>query len=65
MIKRKFGDSIRSKGDTAMRNEALCKILAHNLCCLISAWYELGIGPDFGTGETKMPRNVLPMIRPG
>jgi transposase len=64
MIKRKFGDSIRSKGDTAMRNEALCKILAHNLCCLISAWYELGIEPDFGTEEMKQPRDVLPMVRP-
>ena len=45
MIKRKFGDSLRSKTDTAMKNETLCKILAHNLCCCISAWYELGIEP--------------------
>ena len=45
MIKRKFGDSLRSKTDTAMKNEALCKVLAHNLCCVISAWYELGIEP--------------------
>ena len=46
MIKRKFGDSLRSKTDTAMKNEALCKVLAHNLCCVISAWYELGIEPN-------------------
>lgn len=45
MIKRKFGDSLRSKTDTAMKNEALAKIVAHNLCCCISAWYELGIEP--------------------
>jgi transposase len=45
MIKAKFGDSIRSKTDVAMKNEALCKILCHNLCCLISAMYELGIDP--------------------
>lgn len=45
MIKRKFGDSIRSKTDIAMRNELLCKVLAHNICCLISAMYELGIEP--------------------
>ena len=31
MIKRKFGDSVRAKTDTAMRNEALCKILCHNI----------------------------------
>src|SRR5207253_8941698 len=30
MIKRKFGDSLRSKTDVAMVNEALCKILCHN-----------------------------------
>jgi transposase len=29
-IKRKFGDSVRSKCDYAMVNEVLCKILAHN-----------------------------------
>jgi transposase len=47
MIKAKFGDSVRSKTDTAMRNEALAKILCHNICCLISAMYELGIDPIF------------------
>src|SRR5262249_35562903 len=48
MVKRKFGDSVRSKGDVAMKNEVLAKLLAHNLCCLIAAWYELGIEPFFG-----------------
>ena len=34
MIKAKFGDSLRSKSDTAMVNEALCKVLVpqHLLC---------------------------------
>jgi hypothetical protein len=61
MIKRKFGDSLRSKTDDAMRNEALAKILCHNLCCLISAWYELGIEPVFGQArpEDDGPRDVL------
>ncbi len=45
MIKRKFGDSLRAKSDAALKNETLAKILAHNLCCVISAWYELGIEP--------------------
>ena len=45
MIKRKFGDSLRAKTDTAMRNEVLAKIVCHNLCVNISAWYELGIDP--------------------
>jgi len=47
MIKAKFRDHVRSKTDIAMRNEALCKILCHNLCVLIQEMYELGIDPLF------------------
>lgn len=47
MVKAKFGDAVRSKTDTAMKNEALCKFLCHNLCCLISAFHELGIEATF------------------
>ena len=47
MIKAKFGDSVRSKTDVAMGNEVLAKIVAHNICCLISAMYELGLCPAF------------------
>jgi hypothetical protein len=32
-----------------MANEVLCKLIGHNLCCLISAMYELGIDPSFGS----------------
>ncbi len=46
MMKRKFGDSLRSKTDTAMVNEALCKILCHNLVVLIHEMHELGIQPS-------------------
>jgi len=47
-MKRKFGDGIRSKTDTAMVNETLCKILCHNLVVLIHEMSELGIDPMFG-----------------
>lgn len=47
MIKAKFRDHVRSKTDTAMKNEVLCKILAHNICCLIMAQCELGIESVF------------------
>jgi transposase len=47
MIKSKFGDSLRSKTEPAQKNEALAKILCHNICCLISAMYELNIRPIF------------------
>jgi transposase len=47
MMKRKFGDSLRSKSDVAMVNETLCKILCHNLVVLIHETHELGIDPVF------------------
>jgi transposase len=50
-IKRKFGDSVRAKDDVAMVNEVLCKILCHNLCCLIQEQCELGIESVFWKEE--------------
>ncbi|HEV2705332.1 MAG TPA: transposase [Pyrinomonadaceae bacterium] len=47
MIKAKFGERLRSKTPTAQVNEALCKVLAHNICCLIQSVYELGIQATF------------------
>jgi len=47
MIKAKFSDRLRSKSRTAQINEALCKILCHNLCCLIQSIFEFGLKPDF------------------
>ncbi len=52
MMKRKFGDSIRSKTDVSMVNEVLCKVLCHNLVVLIHEMYELGIDPVFWSKET-------------
>jgi transposase len=49
MMKRKFGDSLRTKTDVAMVNEVLCKVLCHNLPVLVHAMYELGITPAFQT----------------
>jgi transposase len=46
-IKRKFGGALRSKRFTAQVNETLCKVLCHNLTCLVHAMYELGIEPSF------------------
>lgn len=47
MIKAKFGGTLRSKTRTAQINEALCKILAHNICVLIQSMYELNSKPEF------------------
>ncbi|MFP5260845.1 MAG: transposase [Blastocatellia bacterium] len=47
MIKAKFGGFVRSKLPVAQVNEVLCKILCHNLCCLIQSMSELGIEANF------------------
>lgn len=48
MIKAKFGTRIRSKTQVAQLNEVLCKVLAHNLCCLVQSMYELGSSQSSG-----------------
>lgn len=47
MLKSKFSEQICSKTKTAQRNELYCKVLCHNICCVIQSMYELGIEPDF------------------
>lgn len=44
-MKRKFGDTIRSKTEVAQINEVLLKVLAHNIVCLVHSIHELGIAP--------------------
>ena len=46
-IKRKFGGAVRSRRFVAQTNEVLCKVLLHNLSCLVHAMHELGIEPSF------------------
>jgi transposase len=53
MIKAKFSTRLRSKGDTAQINEALCKVLCHNICVLIQSMFEFGIVPQF-CGEIEI-----------
>ncbi len=49
MIKSKFGQRLRSKTLTAQINEALCKVLCHNLCVVIQSVHELGVETNFST----------------
>jgi transposase len=65
MVKAKFGDHVRSRIDAAMVNEVLCKILCHNICCLIQAQCELGIEPVFWKDEEDADEApaVLSMVR--
>ncbi|HEX7317736.1 MAG TPA: hypothetical protein VF297_27790 [Pyrinomonadaceae bacterium] len=39
---------MRTKTETAQKNELLCKILCHNICVVIQSMYELGITVNFG-----------------
>jgi len=55
MIKRKFGDFCRCKSERSMTNEILCKILAHNLVCLIHEMFELKIEVDFLAISKEFP----------
>ena len=50
-----------------MANEALCKLLCHNLTCLIQEQETLGIVPIFwkDEGESTLPADILPMVKPG
>jgi hypothetical protein len=57
-IKRKFGDSVRSKTEVAMVNEVLCKILCHNICCLIQEQCELGIEPIFWKDGARVKSEI-------
>ncbi len=63
-VKRKFGDSVRSRNSTAMVNEVLCKFLLNNLCCVILSQIELGIEARFWDAKEEGARDVLPLVRP-
>ncbi|MCX6677236.1 MAG: transposase [Methanothrix sp.] len=46
-IKRKFGETLKSKNHVAQVNELLAKIIAYNLTVVIHEMYENGIQPEF------------------
>jgi transposase len=46
-LKRKFGETLRSRNPTAQVNELLAKVLAYNLTVLIHEIFEHGVVPDF------------------
>jgi len=56
MIKTKFGQRLKCKTPVAQINEALCKVLAHNLCCVIKSVYELNINASFRTENESVQK---------
>jgi transposase len=57
MVKAKFRDDVRSRTDTAMKNEVLLKFLCHNIVVVHQAVVELGIEAEFWPEH----RAVLPL----
>src|SRR3989344_6689829 len=49
MIKQKFNGFLMTRTYTANTNEILAKVVAHNICCLISAYFELKLKKAFLT----------------
>ncbi len=54
MIKSKFGSYVRSKAWSAQVNEVLCKVICHNICCVIMEMHTLGIESDFVREVTQV-----------
>jgi transposase len=60
-IKRKHGAAVNNRTQTAMVNEVLCKILCHNITCLIQEQETLGITPVFWKDE-EPGRTFVPLV---
>jgi transposase len=50
MIKRKFGDGVRSKTDVATKKEVLAKLVCHNVCVVIQEMHESRVDLTFWSG---------------
>lgn len=59
VVKRKFGVEVRSKTNTAMRNEVRAKLVAHKLLLLIQEQHELGMDPLFWQDAAPVETAVL------
>jgi transposase len=64
-IKRKFGADVMSKNPIAMVNEVLCKVICHNLTCLIQEQETLGIVPVFWKDEDECRQVMGPVATTG
>jgi len=62
-MKRKFGDCIRSKTATAQKNEALLKVLCHNITCVIAEVEQSGAVAMF-PALARCPNNLNAAQKP-
>ncbi len=52
-VKKKLGETLKSKNHTSQVNELLCKFITYNILVLIEEMHELGITPNFMNKEQK------------
>ena len=64
MIKAKFGSAVRAKTNVAQVNEVLAKVLCHNICVLIQAFFELGIESHFAPVAVAGRPDGMPGVAP-
>lgn len=60
MIKSKFGEFVKCKNDFAQENEIYCKVLAHNICCLIQEMFLSNVEVNFSSAAQSFvaqPKN--------
>lgn len=56
MIKRKFGEFLRSRTHKAQVNEALCKVVCHNLCVINDCLFQMGLEPEFWQEKSNLAK---------
>jgi len=47
-----------------MRNEAMAKIVCHNICCLIQSMHEFGVDAKFWAEPMTIPAREEKPVRP-
>lgn len=55
MIKRKLGGKLLFKSEVGQVNEALCRILAHNICVLANEYFNMNVEPEFRKSAHLFP----------
>lgn len=53
-VKKKFGETLKSKNRLAQENELLCKLIAYNLTVVIHEMFELGVKAEFSLGKIEV-----------
>ena len=67
MVKRKFGNYLRTKTFTGQTNEILCKAVCHNIVVMIHEMNEIGVNPELLYGSKdifKIAKSIIESQKP-